>query len=72
MKKVLVIGGGGREHAIIKKITETSDVEIPDALIDNQIDRMIQDIEYRLSYQGIKLDDYLKYTNQTREDYRNS
>ena len=58
------------EDAIVKKITETSDVEIPDALIDNQIDRMIQDIEYRLSYQGIKLDDYLKYLGKTVEDLR--
>ena len=25
-----------------------------------------------MMYQGLRLDDYLKYTNQTREDYRNS
>ncbi len=58
------------EDEIIKKITETSDVEIPDAMIENQIDRMVQDMEYRLSYQGLKLDDYLKYMNKTMDDFR--
>lgn len=58
------------EDAIVKKITESATVEIPDALIDNQIDRMIQETEYRLSYQGLKFADYLKYVGQTEEDFR--
>ncbi len=58
------------EDEIVKKITETSDVEIPDALIENQIDRMVQEMEYRLSYQGLKLADYLKYMDKSMEDFR--
>ena len=58
------------EDEIIKKITETTDVEIPDAMIENQIDRMVQEMEYRLSYQGLKLDDYLKYMGKTMQDFR--
>ena len=58
------------EDEIIKKITETSDVEIPDAMIEAQIDRMVQDMEYRLSYQGLKLADYLKYMGKSMEDFR--
>lgn len=58
------------EDEIVKKITETSDVEIPDALIENQIDRMVQEMEYRLSYQGLKLNDYLKYIDKSMEDFR--
>ena len=58
------------EDEIVKKITETSDVEIPDALIENQIDRMVQEMEYRLSYQGLKLADYLKYLEKSMEDFR--
>lgn len=58
------------EDEMIKKITETSDVEIPDALIENQIDRMVQEMEYRLSYQGLKLADYLKYLDKSMEDFR--
>ncbi len=58
------------EDEIIKKVTETSDIEIPDALIENQIDRMVQEMEYRMSYQGLKLDDYLKYIGKTMADFR--
>jgi trigger factor len=58
------------EDEIIKKITENATVEIPDALIENQIDRMVQEMEYRMSYQGLKLADYLKYLGKTMEDYR--
>lgn len=58
------------EDKIIKAIAEKCEVEIPDALIERQIDSMVQDMEYRMMYQGIKLEDYLKYTKQTMEDYR--
>ena len=58
------------EDEIVKKISEDATVEIPDALIENQIDRMVQEMEYRMSYQGLKLADYLKYIGKTMEDYR--
>ncbi len=58
------------EDEIIKKITETTEVEIPNALIEGQIDRMVQEMSYRMSYQGLKLEDYLKYLGQSMEEYR--
>ena len=58
------------EDAIVQKITDNASVEIPDAMIEAQIDRMVQEMDYRLSYQGLKLADYLKYIGQTMEDYR--
>ena len=36
-----------------------------------QIDRMVEEMNYRLSYQGLKLEDYLKYVGKSIEDYRN-
>lgn len=59
------------EDAIVKKISENATVEIPDALIEMQIDRMVEEMSYRLSYQGLKLEDYLKYVGKPVEDYRN-
>lgn len=59
------------EDAIVKKISENATVEIPDALIEMQIDRMVEEMNYRLSYQGLKLEDYLKYVGKSIEDYRN-
>ncbi len=58
------------EDEIVKKITASSEMELCDALVENQIDRMVQEMEYRMSYQGLKLEDYLKYTNQTMADFR--
>ncbi len=58
------------EDAIVKKVTETSEMELCDALVENQIDRMVQEMEYRMSYQGLKLEDYLKYMGKTMEEFR--
>ena len=58
------------EDKLIKIITDTTEVEIPNCLIERGIDGLVQDMEYRMMYQGIKLADYLKYTGQTMEDYR--
>ena len=58
------------ENLLVKKITETAEVVIPDALVENQIDNMVRDMEYRLSYQGLKLEDYLKYLGKTMKDFR--
>ena len=58
------------EDVIVKKISENATVEIPDALVENQMDKMVQEMEYRMSYQGLKLEDYLKYIGKTVEEFR--
>ncbi len=58
------------EDKIVKTITEKAETEIPDALVENQIDNMVQEMEYRLMYQGLRLEDYLKYAKMSMEDYR--
>lgn len=58
------------EDKILKEICDKTEVDIPEVLVERQIDRNVQDMEYRLMYQGLKLEDYLKYTGQTMEDYR--
>ena len=39
-------------------------------MIEGEIDKMVQDFSYRLMYQGLKLDDYLKYMQLTMEQFR--
>ena len=39
-------------------------------MIDTESDRMVKDFEYRLMYQGMKLDDYLKYLGKTKEEFK--
>ncbi|MBE5748538.1 MAG: trigger factor [Clostridiales bacterium] len=58
------------ENDLIAKACENAKVEIPQCMIESQIDSYVQEFEYQLSYQGIKLDDYLKYTNSTIENLR--
>ena len=39
-------------------------------MVENQIDNYLQDFEYSLMYQGLKMEDYVKYTNTTMEQLR--
>ena len=48
-------------------VVDGAEVEIPQAMIDQEAEDMAKEFEYRLSYQGIKLADYLGYINMTRE-----
>ena len=55
---------------MIEKVSENAEIDIPAAMIEDQIDSMLRDMEMRMRYQGMKLDDYFKYTGQTREQVR--
>lgn len=56
------------ENDVLQKVVENAKIDIPEAMIEEQVNNMIRDMEMRLMYQGMRLDDYLKYTGQTRED----
>ena len=58
------------ESEVMEKVCENATVDIPNAMIEDQIDNMLRDMEMRMMYQGMKLDDYFKYTGQTREQVR--
>ncbi len=60
------------ESAIIEKIVADSNVDIPAPMVETQIDNEIQEMSYNLAYQGITMDDYLKYVGQTMDGLRNS
>lgn len=58
------------ENSIVGEICKTAECEIPQAMIESEIDRMVQDFSYRLMYQGLKLEEYIKYMGQTMETFR--
>ena len=58
------------ENAIITEIAKGATAEIPDAMVEKQEEYSMQRMEYSLMYQGIRLDDYLKYVGQTRDEYK--
>lgn len=58
------------ENSIINEICKHAKAEIPDAMIESEIDRMVQEFSYRLMYQGVKLEEYLKYMQISMEQFR--
>ena len=58
------------EDEVIKAVCNEAKVDIPNGMIELEIDNMARDIETRLSYQGMKLDQYLKMMNKTMDDFR--
>ena len=62
------------EDALVQKVVDAADCDIPDAMIQDEITTMLREMEMRMMYQGIRFEDYLKYTGQTldqvRENYK--
>lgn len=58
------------ENEILDKITENMEVEIPDAMVEVELDNIFKDLEYRLMYQGLRLEDYASYLGKTMEEMR--
>lgn len=58
-----------KQQAIEKAATNAS-VDIPQAMIETQIDNILQDFDYRLRMQGLSLDQYLKYSDESIENIR--
>lgn len=58
------------ENKVIEKVVEGASMEIPDRMVDGQIDNMVQDTARRMQSQGLSMDLYLKYTGMTMEQMR--
>ena len=58
------------EEEAIKAVCENTEIDIPSGMIEVEIDNMVKDIENRLSYQGLKLEQYLQMVGKTEEDMR--
>ena len=59
------------ENSILEAISKTVEAEIPQAMVETEIDAIVRDFSNRLMYQGLKLEDYIKYMGQTMEQFRN-
>ncbi|SDF50124.1 trigger factor [Sporomusa acidovorans] len=58
--------------AVIKTVVDNAQVDIPEIMVENQIDNMIQDFDINLQQRGMKLDKYLEYTKMDMEALRNN
>ncbi len=62
------------QNNVIEEVIKNAKIDLPECMIESQIDNNIRQVEYSLMYQGIKLDDYLKMVGgsieQLRKEYR--
>lgn len=58
------------ENELIAQIIADMQGEIPQAMYDARVDELVQDFEYRLSQQGLKMDTYLQYMNMKMDGLR--
>ena len=58
------------ENAVIDKVIENAEFDLPDAMVETQIDNSVRDFAQRLSYQGMNLDMYMQYTGMTMDALR--
>lgn len=58
------------ETQLLDKLAENVKGEIPEVMVDNEINGQIRDIDYRLSMQGMNFETYLQYMGMTVEMYK--
>jgi len=59
-----------RRIGTIEEVIEQSEIEVPDLMVDYELDKMMHEFEGNIAMTGTTFDDYLKSINKTREDYR--
>ena len=63
-------GRRAQEDEAIAKIVEDSEMEIPDAMLDYQVENMINDFANNMAQQGLSLQQYMQFTGMTMDAFR--
>ena len=62
----------GFENETVRAVCDNCEIDIPQSMIDNEVEQMAQDQAARMSNQGIALDMYLQYVGQSMDDFKKS
>ena len=57
-----------KQSKVVEKIAEAAEVEIPEAMIKYNQERIVNEMSQRMMYQGLQMEQYLKLMNTTKED----
>lgn len=60
------------ENDLVQQIVDSIKGEIPEAMFENRLNQSVEEFAYRLQSQGLNLETYLKYTNATIDEFKNS
>lgn len=58
------------ENNVIKAVVDNAEVEIPDVMVEAEVDAMVDEQSNRMKYQGIELEQYLQYMGQDINAFR--
>ena len=58
------------ENKVIDKVIDSSEVDIPEVMVEHQVEHEIEEFNYRLRMQGLDLDKYLQLTGSKLEDLK--
>ena len=58
------------ENELVQQAVDAADCDIPDAMIEDEMDIMLREMKMRMMYQGFRFEDYLQYTGQTEEQMK--
>ena len=58
------------EDNVIRAVNANAKVDIPDVMVDQEVDRMVDEQSNQMRYQGIELDQYLSYLGQTLDTFK--
>lgn len=56
---------------VIAQVYENNKIEAPATMVADEMDRMIQELEQQMRYQGLNIQQYLQFTGSTLDDFRN-
>lgn len=59
-----------KEAAVVAKIVENAQMEIPEPMVDSQVNNMVDDFERRVTSQGLSVEQYLQFTGMTEQQMR--
>ncbi|CAH2214700.1 trigger factor [Tepidibacter aestuarii] len=54
----------------VEKAAEAAEIEIPEVMVDNQVNNMLRDFDQQLQMQGLNLENYVKFTGMKIEDLK--
>ena len=58
-----------KQAKVVEKIAEAAEVEIPEAMIKYNQERIVNEMAQRMSYQGLQMDQYLQLMGTTKEEF---
>ncbi|MBM7865345.1 trigger factor [Heliobacterium gestii] len=59
-----------KQKAVVDKVVAASQVDVPEVMVDNRADQLMEEYGQRLSYQGVSLEQFLAMTKQTERDLK--